>query len=129
MMGKLIDDILNLSRLGRAKMSIVNMEMEGIIEDVWKEQQTINPERNMTLTIQAMPSGYGDRILIGQVFSNLIANAVKFSMYRNPAQIEAGGYIDGNANVYYVKDNGVGFNMAYYDKLFGIFQRLHGRED
>ena len=129
MMGKLIDDILNLSRLGRAKMSIVNMEMEGIIEDVWKEQQTINPERNMTLTIQAMPSGYGDRILIGQVFSNLIANAVKFSMYRNPAQIEAGGYIDGDDHVYYIKDNGAGFDMAYYDKLFGIFQRLHNNPD
>ena len=129
MMGKLIDDILNLSRLGRAKMSIVNMEMEGIIEDVWKEQQAINPERNMTLTIQAMPSGYGDRILIGQVFSNLIANAVKFSMYRNPAQIEAGGYIDGDDHVYYIKDNGAGFDMAYYDKLFGIFQRLHNNPD
>jgi len=129
MMGKLIDDILTLSRLGRAKMSIVNLEMEGIINDVWKELQTINPERNMTLTIQAMPFGFGDRTLIRQVYSNLLANAVKFTKYKNPAQIETGGYIDGNDHIYYVKDNGVGFDMAYYDKLFGIFQRLHNNPD
>jgi PAS domain S-box-containing protein len=129
MMGKLIDDILTLSRLGRAKMSIVDLDMEGIITDVWKELQTINPERNMSLTIQAMPSGYGDRTLIKQVYANLIGNAVKFTKYKNPAQIEAGGYTDGNENVYYVKDNGTGFDMAYYDKLFGIFQRLHNNPD
>ena len=125
MMGKLIEDILTLSRVGRTKMSIVNLEMEGIIKDVWKELETINPERNMTLTIQAMPSAYGDRTLIKQVYANLLANAVKFTKYKDPAQIEAGGYIDGDDHVYYIKDNGVGFDMAYYDKLFGIFQRLH----
>ena len=76
-----------------------------------------------------MPAGYGDRTLIRQVYANLFINAVKFTKYKNPAQIEAGGYIDGNANVYYVKDNGVGFDMAYYDKLFGIFQRLHSADD
>jgi PAS domain S-box-containing protein len=129
MMGKLIDDILTLSRLGRAKMSIVRMEMDGIIKDVWKELQTINPERNMDLTIQAMPSGYGDRTLIKQVYANLLGNAVKFTKYKSPAQIEAGGYLKGNENVYYIKDNGVGFDMAYYDKLFGIFQRLHNNPD
>ena len=129
MMGKLIDDILTLSRLGRAKMSLADLEMEGIIKDVWKELQTINPERNMDLTIQAMPSGYGDRTLIKQVYANLLGNAVKFTKYKDPAQIEVGGYRDGNENVYYVKDNGVGFDMAYYDKLFGIFQRLHNNPD
>jgi PAS domain S-box-containing protein len=129
MMGKLIDDILTLSRLGRAKMSIVNLEMEGIIKDVWKELQTINPERNMALTIQAMPSGYGDRTLIKQVYANLLGNAVKFTKYKNPAEIEVGGYAKGNENVYYVKDNGIGFDMEYYDKLFGIFQRLHTNPD
>ncbi|MGZ6225830.1 MAG: PAS domain S-box protein [Syntrophales bacterium] len=129
MMGKLIDDILTLSRLGRAKMSMVDLEMEGIINDIWKEQQTINPERNMGLTVEAMPYGYGDRTLIKQVYANLIGNAVKFTKYKNPAQIKAGGYTKGNENIYYVKDNGVGFDMAYYDKLFGIFQRLHNNPD
>ncbi len=129
MMGQLIEDILTLSRLGRAKMSIANLEMEGIIKDVWKELQTINPERNMTLNIQAMPSAYGDRTLIKQVYANLLANAVKFTKYKDPAEIEAGGYTDGDDDVYYVKDNGIGFDMTYYDKLFGIFQRLHNNPD
>ncbi|MGA2331087.1 MAG: PAS domain S-box protein [Syntrophales bacterium] len=128
-MGQLIDDILTLSRLGRAKMSIVNLDMEGIIKDVWKELQTIDPERNMALTIRPMPSGYGDRTLIKQVYANLLGNAVKFTKYKNPAEIEVGGYEDGDDHVYYVKDNGVGFDMAYYDKLFGIFQRLHNNPD
>ena len=129
MMGQLIEDILALSRLGRTKMSIANLEMDGIIRDVWKELETINPERNMALTIQAMPSVYADRTLIRQVYANLLANAVKFTKYKNPAEIEAGGYTDGDDHVYYVKDNGVGFDMAYYDKLFGIFQRLHNNPD
>ncbi len=129
MMGQLIDDILTLSRLGRAKMSIANLDMEDIIKDVWKELQTINPERNMALTIKAMPSGYGDRTLIKQVYANLFGNAVKFTKYKNPAEIEAGGYAKGNENIYYVKDNGIGFDMEYYDKLFGIFQRLHTNPD
>ena len=129
MMGQLIEDILTLSCLGMAKMSLVDLEMEGIIKDIWKELETINPERNMTLTIQAMPSGYGDRTLIKQVYANLLGNAVKFTKYKSPGEIEAGGYTKGNENIYYVKDNGVGFDMAYYDKLFGIFQRLHNNPD
>jgi two-component system sensor kinase len=129
MMGKLIDDILELSRLSRANMSIMKLEMDGIIKDVWKELQAINPERNIALTIQAMPSGYGDRTLIKQVYANLLANAVKFTKYKNPARIEAGGYTEDHEDVFYIKDNGVGFDMAYYDKLFGIFQRLHNNPD
>ncbi|HET6460011.1 MAG TPA: PAS domain S-box protein [Syntrophales bacterium] len=129
MMGKLIEGILTLSRVGRTKMSVVNLEMEGIIKDVWKELETTNPERNMALTIQAMPSAYGDRILIKQVYANLLANAVKFTKYKNAALIQAGGYMDGDDHIYYIKDNGVGFDMAYYDKLFGIFQRLHNNPD
>jgi light-regulated signal transduction histidine kinase (bacteriophytochrome) len=76
-----------------------------------------------------MPSGYGDRTLIKQVYANLLANAVKFTMYKNPAQIEAGGYTEDNEDVFYIKDNGTGFDMAFYDKLFGLFQRLHNNPD
>jgi len=72
---------------------------------------------------------YGDRTLIKQVYANLLAIAVKFTKYKNSKEIEAGGYTEGNEDVFYVKDNGVGFNMAYYDKLFGIFQRLHNGPD
>jgi len=83
----------------------------------------------MTLTFKAMPSGRGDRTLVKQVYANLLGNAVKFTKYKNPAEIEAGGYTDGDDHVYYIKDNGVGFDMAYYDKLFGILQSLHNNPD
>ncbi|MEN6320080.1 MAG: PAS domain S-box protein [Syntrophaceae bacterium] len=129
MMGQLIDDLLSFSRLSKKQMSASKLDMENIIMDVWKELQIINPERNMTLTIHSMPSGYGDRTLIKQVCSNLLANAVKFTKNQYAAHIEVGGFTDDDGNICYVKDNGVGFDMAYYEKLFGIFQRLHSVDD
>ena len=129
MMGQLIDDLLTFSRLSRKHMSVSKIDMEALVEDVWKELQVINPDRNINLKVNSMPPCYGDRILIKQVYYNLISNAVKFTKYRDPALIEVGGYVDGNEDLYYVRDNGVGFDMAYYDKLFGVFQRLHSASD
>ena len=77
----------------------------------------------------SMPPGYGDRALIKQVYMNLLSNAVKFTKFEDPALIEVGGYVDGSDDGYYVKDNGVGFDMTYYDKLFGVFQRLHKADE
>jgi PAS domain S-box-containing protein len=128
-MGQLIDDLLALSRLGKKHMAMSKIEMDQLVRDVWKELQTINPERNMTLTIHSMPPGYGDRMLIKQVYSNLLDNAIKFTKNCDAAHIEVGGCTENNEDIYYVKDNGVGFDMAYYDKLFGIFQRLHSPDD
>jgi light-regulated signal transduction histidine kinase (bacteriophytochrome) len=129
MMGQLIDDLLSFSRLSKKQMSASKLDMESIIMDVWKELQIINNGRNMTLTIRSMPPGYGDRTLIKQVCSNLLANAVKFTKNQDAARIEAGGSAKNDGNIYYIKDNGVGFDMAYYEKLFGIFQRLHSVDD
>ena len=129
MMGQLIDDLLTFSRLGRKELSMSKLDMQALINDVWKELRIINPDRNMFLTLHSIPSGYGDRSLVKQVYSNLLGNAVKFTKYRDAAQIEAGGYTDGSEDIYYVKDNGVGFDMTYYDKLFGVFQRLHSTDD
>ena len=129
MMGQLIDDLLTFSRLGRKELSISKLDMHALINDIWKELRIINPDRNMFLTLQSLPSGYGDRSLVKQVYSNLLSNAVKFTKYRDAAQIEAGGYTNGSEDIYYVKDNGVGFDMTYYDKLFGVFQRLHSTDD
>ncbi len=129
MMGKLVDDLLDFSRLGRKNMSMSKIDMEALIGDVWKELQVINPDRNINLTVKNMPPIYGDRTLIKQVYSNLLANAVKFTKFEDPAQIEVGGHVNGNEDIYYVKDNGVGFDMQYYDKLFGVFQRLHKPDD
>jgi PAS domain S-box-containing protein len=129
MMGQLIDDLLAFSRLGRQHMSMTKLDMDALMRDAWKELEVINPDRSMRLTVKNIPAGYGDRALIKQVCINLLSNAVKFTKYRDAAHIEAGGSTDGDENVYFVKDNGVGFDMAYYDKLFGVFQRLHSSED
>jgi PAS domain S-box-containing protein len=129
MMGQLIDDLLSFSRLGKKHISLTIPDMDAVVRDVWKEMQVINPNRNMVLTVNCVPPGYGDRALIKQVYLNLLFNAVKFTKYRDAAHIEAGGYTDGNEGVYYVRDDGVGFDMKYYDKLFGVFQRLHNPDD
>ncbi len=129
MMGQLIDDLLTFSRLGRQHMSVSELDMDALMKDAWKELEVINPDRNMRLTVENIPAGYGDRALIKQVCINLLSNAIKFTKYRDCAKIQAGGYKDGNQFVYYVIDNGIGFDMAYHDKMFGVFQRLHSNED
>jgi light-regulated signal transduction histidine kinase (bacteriophytochrome) len=109
-------------------MSVSELDMDAMMKDAWKELEVINPDRNMRLTVKAIPAGHGDRALIKQVCINLLSNAIKFTKYRDDAHIEAGGYADENEIVYFVRDNGVGFDMEYYDKLFGVFQRLHSAE-
>ena len=129
MMGQLIDDLLALSRLGRKHLSLTLLDMDALVRDVWKEVQASNPERDIKPTVNSMPPCYGDRALIKQVLINLLSNAVKFTKYKDAAEIVVGGNADGNEIVYYVRDNGVGFDMQYYDKLFGVFQRLHSSDD
>jgi len=129
MMGKLIDDLLSFSRLGRLEINMSKLDMEGLLNDVRMELQVINPDRRIDLNIKVIPPGFGDRTLIKQVYSNLLSNAVKYTKNKDEANIETGGYKEGNENIYYIKDNGVGFDMEYYDKLFGVFQRLHNADD
>jgi len=129
MMGRLIDDLLAFSRLGRMEISKSKLDVAPIIQEVWKELRTINPGREMVLILNSLPVAYGNSTLIKQVYFNILSNAVKFTKHRQEARIEAGGSNEGGEAVFYVKDNGIGFNMAYYDKLFGIFQRLHNNPD
>jgi len=128
-MGHLIDDILALSRLGRQDMTMVPLDMNALMEEAWKEQADSNWEHRAALRIGALPPAYGDRALVRLVLSNLLSNAIKYSRNREEPIIEIEGRVDGTENVYSVKDNGVGFNMLYYEKLFGVFQRLHGPEE
>lgn len=129
MMGKLIDDLLAFSRLGRMELNMSRLDMEGLVNDVWMEIQIINPERKIDFKANHVPPGLGDRTLIKQVYSNLLSNAVKYTKNKSKAFIETGGSQNKNENIYYIKDNGVGFDMEYYDKLFGVFQRLHSADD
>ncbi|MDA8126762.1 MAG: ATP-binding protein [Deltaproteobacteria bacterium] len=129
MMGQLIEDLLAFSRMGRAPLSVEMLDLKALAAALWEEVQFLHPDRRMTFKIGHLPPGRGDRTLIRQVLSNLLHNAVKFTRSRKEALIEVGGYDKDREQVYYVRDNGVGFDMAYYDKLFGVFQRLHSAED
>ena len=79
--------------------------------------------------MKTLPLAQGDRSMMKQVFANLLSNAIKFTRPKEMATIEIGGTNDGAENIYYVKDNGVGFDMQYVNKLFGVFQRLHSSEE
>lgn len=124
-MNKFIDDLLNFSRTGRAAVSRAAVDMQSVVREVWKELKEGNPGRNMELIAGDIPPASGDRVLIRQVISNLLGNAIKFTRGREQAVIEVSGSRTGNFNTYCIRDNGVGFDMRYYNKLFEIFRRLH----
>lgn len=128
-MGKLIDDILNFSRIGRQDIKSSNINMEKLVKSVYEELKTSLPDRKLKFKVKKLPPAQGDKAMIHQVFVNLIGNAIKFTKPKKNAVIEVGGNADGDQNVYYVKDNGVGFDMKYVDKLWGVFQRLHSAEE
>ena len=131
-MGRLIEDLLAFSRLGGQSVAKSSLDMEELIGEVWQELLSINPGREMTLKIGPMQAAWGDKALIRQVYGNLLGNAAKFTQGRNPAVIEAGSYEkdhETHKTVYYVRDNGVGFDMRFYEKLFGVFKRLHSQEE
>jgi PAS domain S-box-containing protein len=123
-MGRLIDELLEFSRLGRKPLSIGEIDMKHLVEEVLIELQSAG-ERPPRLVLGALPPARGDATLLRQAWSNLLDNAIKFSGNRERPVIEVSGHENGAECVYCVKDNGVGFDMQYYDKLFGVFQRLH----
>jgi PAS domain S-box-containing protein len=128
-MGHLIDGLLAFSRLGRQAMGSSEIDMAELARDAFIEANATDPGRKIEFKIADLPPAIGDRILMRQVFINLFSNALKFTRDRNPAVIEAGWKPEGNENVFYVRDNGVGFDMRYVGKIFGVFQRLHGVDE
>ncbi|MBU1775972.1 MAG: PAS domain S-box protein, partial [Gammaproteobacteria bacterium] len=129
-MGQLIDDILQFSRTGRTEIRTVVIDMQRMAREVLDElQSTVTKIPNLQCEIGELPKARGDRAMMRQVFSNLISNALKFSRNREAPRIEVGGSIQGDEAVYYVRDNGAGFDMRYAAKLFGVFQRLHTAEE
>ena len=129
-MGRLIDDLLTFSRLGRQKVESGRIDMEAMARNIFKELTAVEPERTVHLDLHPIPPAFGSEAMIRQVWVNLIGNAVKFSGKRGRAEIEI-GVEPGEAGeqVYFVRDNGAGFDMRYADKLFGVFQRLHTHEE
>ena len=128
-MGQLISDILAFSRAGRQEMSVVEVDMENLAGAALDGLQQTVAGRDLTVDIKYLPPARGDFSMLQQVWINLLANAIKFTRPKAVARIEVGCTIEGAELVYYVKDNGVGFNMQYMDKLFGPFQRLHRADE
>jgi PAS domain S-box-containing protein len=125
-MGQLIDDILKFSRTGRLELTFAKIDMEKLAREVLAELQPSVADGKLQVEIEPIPPARGDNAMMHQVFVNLLSNAIKFSRNRDIARIKVGGAIEGDEAVYYVKDNGAGFDMEFADKLFGVFQRLHG---
>ena len=128
-MGLLIDELLNLARVGRHSLKLQTVGLNSIIDEVVSLLQQESEGRAVTWQIADLPPADCDPILIKQVFQNLIANALKFTRPRERAVMEIGNFQQNGQSVIFVRDNGVGFNMKYKDKLFGVFQRLHRAED
>lgn len=128
-MGELIDDLLTFSRLGRTALTTSEINMTNLAKTVIEEETNGKTEK-IEFTLKELLPSFGTPSLIKQVWVNLISNAVKFSKVKPNANIEIGSYLnDDNFVVYYVKDNGAGFDTEYYNKLFGVFQRLHSQEE
>ena len=124
-MGELIDDLLLFSRLGRSPIATTRIDMEALVRGVLEEVDAAGAGPRPRIEIGTLPAALGDAALIRQVWMNLLSNAVKFSRKREDPLIVVSASDAEGEQVYCVRDNGAGFDMAYYDKLFGVFQRLH----
>jgi PAS domain S-box-containing protein len=129
MMGRLIDDLLSFSRLGRQSMAFSTINMPELINQVWEELLAVNPHRKISVKIGTLPAAFGDVSLIRQVLVNILSNAVKFTRKKQNAVIEIDGKIEGSEALYIIRDNGAGFDMNYAQKLFCVFQRLHSQDE
>ncbi len=128
-MGQLVDALLNLARLGRQSLSCGMVNVESIVSEVIAIFQAETAGRQIEWKISSLAPLECDAVLVRQVFQNLISNALKYSRTRAQAVIEIGETVQKGETAVFVRDNGVGFNMKYADKLFGVFQRLHKSEE
>ncbi|HMJ68860.1 MAG TPA: CHASE3 domain-containing protein [Cyclobacteriaceae bacterium] len=129
-MGRLIDDLLDFSRLGRKELQWMSLSMEDMVNTVISEiRETPAYNPNASIEIKSLPVVTADHKMMRQVWHNLISNALKYSGKSEKPAVEIGSFTRDNNICYYVRDNGVGFNMQYVSKLFGVFQRLHHNEE
>jgi light-regulated signal transduction histidine kinase (bacteriophytochrome) len=129
-MGKLIDDLLSFSRVGRAQLQKTEVNLNQLVQDTLDDFQAETKERNIVWKIYPLPRVRADRALLRLVLVNLISNAVKFTGARAEAKIEIGCVPDGDSKtVIFIRDNGAGFDPHFAHKLFGVFQRLHSQDE
>jgi len=128
-MSVLIDDLLSLSKLSKSELSLIHFNLSEMISEVVNEFRNNEPERNVITFIQDNLVVYADSILIRTVIENLIGNAWKFTNKRTEAKIEFGSTIINDEKVFFIRDNGIGFDQLYSEKLFEVFQRLHSYQE
>ena len=128
-MGQLIEDLLEFSRIGRKELKMDDVSMDEIVKPVIEEAKNSNKGRDIELKMQPLPVIHGDKNLLTQVWTNLVSNAFKYSGHKEHAKVEIGYFTQNNEYVFFIKDNGAGFDMKYQDKLFKVFQRLHGADE
>jgi len=128
-MGRLIDDLLAFSQLGRKELIRTHTSMTQMVLSICDEHKRLDESRDIRFVVQDLPFALVDTVTIRQVWINLISNAVKYTRHKESTVIEIGSDEQADQQIYYVKDNGAGFDMLYYDKLFGVFQRLHSQKE
>ena len=128
-MEQLIEGLLRFARLIRQPLSKSDVNIEKIVLDAVEELRDGQGDRDISVTIGYLPNCEGDSALLNQVFINLLSNAFKYTLNTDESKVEIGCHDEGDSHVYFVRDNGVGFDMQYSDKLFGVFQRLHSVEE
>jgi light-regulated signal transduction histidine kinase (bacteriophytochrome) len=124
-MGNLIDDLLSFSRLSRAGLDKCAVDMTALVHNCLIDLKGQIQNEEVEFRIDDLVPTYGDQALIKQVWTNLLSNAIKYSRSRHPALVEIGSVAQNGETIYFVRDNGVGFDMKYAGNLFGVFQRLH----
>jgi light-regulated signal transduction histidine kinase (bacteriophytochrome) len=128
-MDHLITDLLELARVIRSEMKFSPLDMTMLVNSAYWELASAELQQGFSFTIAPLPEARGDPTLMQQVWNNLLSNAIKYTLPMSVRSIEVGAYTEADVNVYYVKDNGVGFDPKYTHKLFGVFQRLHKAEE
>ena len=128
-MGILIDDLLEFSRTGRQEMRQEDLDMNIILKEALEQLDQDTDKRKIEWIVPPLPPAHGDHSMMKLVWANLLGNAVKFTRGRKKTRIEVGAEEKDDETIYFVKDNGIGFDMKYVHKLFGVFQRLHSTEE
>lgn len=128
-MGQLVDDLLEFSRMGKRELNVVNADLDKVVKEVIQEHYNSNDKLNVDIKVNPIGHVRADASLMYHVFQNLIGNAIKYSSKATQPEVQVGVIKQNGNKIYFIKDNGAGFDMKYYDKLFGVFQRLHRQEE